>query len=91
MAEITEADRYKEQYAHFRSMNDILYKIPPLFTAVIGGLWYFAATNIEKYSVISDYLTTIKSYDMLVISGQSHCVPEVPGSNDPVPVYLLFI
>jgi hypothetical protein len=25
---------YKEQYAHFRGMNDILYKIPPLFTAV---------------------------------------------------------
>jgi hypothetical protein len=29
-------------------MNDILYKIPPLFTAVLGGLWYFATTNLEK-------------------------------------------
>jgi len=29
-------------------MNDILYKIPPLFTAVLGGLWYFAATNLDK-------------------------------------------
>ena len=26
MSEITRADIYKEQYAHFRSMNDILYK-----------------------------------------------------------------
>jgi len=29
-------------------MNDILYKIPPLFTAVLGGLWYFAVTNLDK-------------------------------------------
>jgi hypothetical protein len=29
MTEITRAEIYKEQYAHFRSMNDILYKIPP--------------------------------------------------------------
>jgi len=48
MPDITDLDRYKEQYAHFRSMNDILYKIPPIFTAVIGGLWYFASLNIEK-------------------------------------------
>lgn len=46
MPEISKLDIYKEQYAHFRSMNDILYKIPPIFTAVIGGLWYFAVTNI---------------------------------------------
>jgi hypothetical protein len=44
MAEITDIDRYKEQYAHFRSMNDILYKI----TAIIVGLWYFAASNIAN-------------------------------------------
>lgn len=48
MTEITDLDRYKEQYAHFRSMNDILYKIPPIFTAVIGGLWYFGSTNLES-------------------------------------------
>jgi hypothetical protein len=29
-------------------MNDILYKIPPLFTAVIGGLWYFAVQNLPN-------------------------------------------
>lgn len=38
MPDISDLDRYREQYAHFRSMNDILYKIPPLFTAIIGGL-----------------------------------------------------
>jgi len=48
MSEISKADIYKEQYSHFRSMNDILYKIPPIFTAIIGGLWYFAALNLDK-------------------------------------------
>lgn len=48
MGEIMPVDIYKEQYSHFRSMNDILYKIPPIFTAVLGGLWYFAITILEK-------------------------------------------
>jgi hypothetical protein len=43
---VTLNEIYKEQYAHFRAMNDILYKIPPLFTAVIGALWYFAVQNL---------------------------------------------
>ena len=34
-------------------MNDILYKIPPLFTAVIGALWYFAVQYLEKDRAIS--------------------------------------
>ncbi len=34
-------------------MNDILYKIPPLFTAVLGGLWYFAAQSLEKDRLVS--------------------------------------
>src|SRR4051794_18903732 len=37
---------YKEQYAHFRSMSDTLYKIPPIFTAVIGALWFLASQNL---------------------------------------------
>ena len=53
MGEITRGDIYREQYAHFRAMNDILYKIPPLFTAVLGGLWYFAVTNLENDKWIS--------------------------------------
>lgn len=50
---ITINEIYKEQYAHFRGMNDILYKIPPLFTAVIGALWYFAVLNIEKDKLVA--------------------------------------
>jgi hypothetical protein len=46
-------DIYREQYAHFRSMNDILYKIPPIMTTVIGGLWFFATTYVCKDKVIS--------------------------------------
>ncbi len=53
MSEISSVDRYKEQYAHFRSMNDILYKIPPIFTAIIGGLWYFAVSNLDKYKWVA--------------------------------------
>jgi hypothetical protein len=53
MGEITPVDIYKEQYSHFRSMNDILYKIPPIFTAVLGGLWYFAVTILDKDKWIS--------------------------------------
>jgi hypothetical protein len=53
MGEITRADIYREQYAHFRSMNDILYKIPPLFTAILGGLWYFAVINLGKDKWVS--------------------------------------
>ncbi len=56
MSEISKNEIYKEQYAHFRSMNDILYKIPPMFTAVIGGLWYFAVLNLEKYSYVSGFV-----------------------------------
>ena len=50
-AGITINEIYKEQYAHFRAMNDLLYKIPPLFTAVIGALWYFAVQNMEKTAI----------------------------------------
>lgn len=44
---------YKEQYAHFRAMNDTLYKIPPLFSVAIGGLWYFAATQLKTDRLIA--------------------------------------
>ena len=44
---------YKEQYAHFRAMNDILYKIPPLFSVAIGGLWYFAASQLKGDRLIA--------------------------------------
>jgi hypothetical protein len=53
MTEPTRADIYREQYAHFRSMNEILYQIPPIFTAVIGGRWFFAVSFAEKDKWIS--------------------------------------
>lgn len=46
-------DIYREQYAHFRAMNDILYKIPPIMTTIIGALWYFAASYICKDKTVS--------------------------------------
>lgn len=51
--EVKVTDIYREQYSHFRSMNDILYKIPPLFTLAIGGLWYFAVSQMPKDRIIS--------------------------------------
>ncbi|MER8852831.1 hypothetical protein NKH94_14665 [Mesorhizobium australicum] len=47
------SDIYREQYAHFRSMNDILYKIPPLFTVALGGLWYFATSQMRVDKAIA--------------------------------------
>lgn len=41
-------DIYREQYAHFRAMNEILYKIPPLFSVVLGGLWFFAISQLHN-------------------------------------------
>ena len=34
---------YKLQSARFTNLNDTLYRVPPIFGTVIGGLWYFAA------------------------------------------------
>jgi hypothetical protein len=38
---------YKQHYAHFRRMNDLLYKLPTLNAALIGGLWYFAYSALQ--------------------------------------------
>ncbi|RWI16690.1 hypothetical protein [Mesorhizobium sp.] len=51
--EITKKDIYREQYAHVRSMNDILYKVAPLFSVAIGGLWYFAASQMRVDKAIA--------------------------------------
>ncbi|MBY3068283.1 hypothetical protein HFO74_33580 [Rhizobium laguerreae] len=51
--QVRPSDIYREQYAHFRSMNDILYKIPPLFTVALGGLWYFAASQLKTDRVVA--------------------------------------
>jgi len=46
-------DIYQQQYAHFGRMNETLYKMPPIFSAIIGGLWYFAAGQIKIDRIIS--------------------------------------
>ena len=50
---VTVADIYREQYAHFRAMNDILYRMPPLFSVAIGGLWFFGATQMRADRIIA--------------------------------------
>ena len=42
--EIPAVDIYKQQYAHFGRMNDLIYKLPTLYSALIGALWFFAYT-----------------------------------------------
>jgi hypothetical protein len=44
---------YREQRAQAGRMNDTLYRMPTLFSAVIGGLWYFATQTFEKNPVIA--------------------------------------
>lgn len=39
---------YRQQYAHFSRMNDLFYKLPIGFSTVIGGLWFFGTSMIEK-------------------------------------------
>jgi hypothetical protein len=44
---------YKQQYSHFSKMNDLLYKLPTIYSALIGALWYFAFSSIEKDKVVA--------------------------------------
>lgn len=39
---------YRQQYAHFSRMNDLFYKLPIGFSTIIGGLWFFGASMIER-------------------------------------------
>ena len=53
MPEIELVEKYKQQYAHFGRMNDILYKLPVLFSTLIGALWYFSFSFMEKDRFLS--------------------------------------
>jgi phosphoglycerol transferase MdoB-like AlkP superfamily enzyme len=61
MDDISITEKYKQQYAHFGRLKDILYRLPVLFSTVIGGLWYFAysALNQNKFISIVVLLFTI--------------------------------
>lgn len=39
--QVSTEEIYKQQYAHFGRMNDLLYKLPTLYSALVGALWYF--------------------------------------------------
>lgn len=51
--QVETAEIYRQQYAHFGRMNDILYKLPAFYSTIMGGLWYFAANYAEKDRIIS--------------------------------------
>lgn len=44
---------YKQQYAHFGRMNEILYKLPVLYATLVGALWYVALTQFKDDRVIA--------------------------------------
>ncbi len=39
---------YRQQYAHFGRMNNLLYQFPLTFSTIIGALWYFAFSYIKN-------------------------------------------
>ena len=51
---VTEGEIYKQQSARFQNLNDTLYRIPPIFSTVIGGLWYFAASQSDHNMVLAE-------------------------------------
>ena len=51
--EVDVKEIYKQQYAHFGRMNDVLYKMPPIFSTILGGLWYFAVSSLTTDPSIS--------------------------------------
>lgn len=51
---VTEVEIYKQQSARFQNLNDTLYRIPPIFSTVIGGLWYFAASQSGHSVVLAE-------------------------------------
>jgi hypothetical protein len=50
---ISSLDIYKVQADRISNLNTTLYQTPPIFSTVIGGLWYFAATQITTQRAIA--------------------------------------
>lgn len=71
-ASVTKKEIYEQQYAHFRAMNDILYKMPPIFSTILGGLWYFAASYIgrDKFIASSVFLFSAIAAGCFIIALQ---------------------
>ena len=53
---------HKQQYAHFGRMNDILYRLPVLFSTLIGGLWVFAFTQNEESIPVAIVVLTFAAF-----------------------------
>jgi hypothetical protein len=51
--QILAVEIYKQQYAHFGRMNDLLYKLPTLYSALVGALWYFGYVSKSAEPPIS--------------------------------------
>lgn len=58
---VTELDIYKEHYAQFRSMNGILYQLPVIFSSIIGALFYFAFSFLERSEVVAIFVLVFSS------------------------------
>jgi uncharacterized membrane protein len=54
--QIPAVEIYKQQYAHFGRMNDLIYKLPTLYSALIGALWFFAYTARSELFIASGVL-----------------------------------
>ena len=44
---------YRQQYSHFGRLTDILYKLPVVFSTVIGALWYFSFSFLGENKTVS--------------------------------------
>lgn len=51
---VTDVEVYKQQSARFQNLNDSLYRIPPIFSTVIGGLWYFSFSQSSHNIVLAE-------------------------------------
>jgi|GEM_PF-4530294 len=53
---VSDEEKYRQQYAHFRGMNDLLYKLPVMFSAILGGFWYFAFEQYKNDPRIANFV-----------------------------------
>jgi hypothetical protein len=58
LAKVDISEIHRQQYAHFGRMNDILYRLPVLFSTLIGGLWFFAFTQNDQNVLVAVVVLT---------------------------------
>lgn len=51
---VTDVEIYKQQSTRFQNLNDTLYRIPPIFSTVIGGLWYFSFSQSSHNLILAE-------------------------------------